>query len=47
MDLESVHDDDHVVALYSERGLWGGIAKSNFAGALSARRSTARCANWR
>ena len=23
MDLESVHDDDHVVALYRERGLWG------------------------
>jgi hypothetical protein len=32
MDLEAVHDDDHVVALYKERGLWGGIAKSNFAG---------------
>ena len=32
MDLESVHDDDHVVALYRERGLWGGIAKSNYAG---------------
>ena len=32
MDLEAVHDDDHVVALYCERGLWGGIAKSNFAG---------------
>ena len=32
MDLEGVHDDDHVVALYRERGLWGGIAKSNFAG---------------
>ena len=32
MDLESVHDDDHVVALYRERGLWGGIAKSNFSG---------------
>ena len=32
MDLESVHDDDHVVALFRERGLWGGIAKSNFAG---------------
>jgi hypothetical protein len=28
MDLEAVHDDDHVVALYRERGL----AKSNFAG---------------
>ena len=32
MDLESVRDDDHVVALYRERGLWGGIAKSNYAG---------------
>jgi hypothetical protein len=32
MDLEAVHDDDHVVALYRENGLWGGIAKSNFAG---------------
>jgi hypothetical protein len=32
MDLEAVHDDDHVVALYRHHGLWGGIAKSNFAG---------------
>ena len=32
MDLESVRDDDHVVALYREHGLWGGIAKSNYAG---------------
>ena len=32
MDLESVRDDDHVVAVYREKGLWGGIAKSNFAG---------------
>jgi hypothetical protein len=32
MDLEGVRDDDHVVALYKEHGLWGGIAKSNFAG---------------
>ncbi len=32
MDLEAVHDDDHVVAIYRERGLWGSIAKSNFAG---------------
>lgn len=32
MDLEAVRDDDHVVAVYRERGLWGGIAKSNFAG---------------
>ena len=32
LDLAAVQDDDHVVALYRERGLWGGIAKSNFAG---------------
>ena len=32
MDLEAVHDDDHVLALYREGGLWGSIAKSNFAG---------------
>jgi hypothetical protein len=32
MDLEAEHDDDHVIALYRERGLWGGIAKSNYAG---------------
>jgi hypothetical protein len=32
MDFEAVHDDDHVVALYRERGLWGSIGKSNFAG---------------
>ena len=32
MDLEAVQDDDHVVAIYRERGLWGGVAKSNFAG---------------
>ena len=32
MDLAAVRDDDHVIALYRERGLWGGIAKSNYAG---------------
>jgi hypothetical protein len=32
MDLEGVRDDDHVVALYHERGLWGAVAKSNYAG---------------
>ena len=32
MDLESVRDDDHVLAVYRENGLWGSIAKSNFAG---------------
>lgn len=32
MDLEAVRDDDHVLAVYREGGLWGSIAKSNFAG---------------
>jgi hypothetical protein len=32
MDLEAVHDDDHVLAIYREGGLWGSVAKSNFAG---------------
>ena len=32
LDLESVRDDDHVVALYRRDGLWGAIAKSNYSG---------------
>ncbi len=32
MDLESVRDDDHVLAIYRQHGLWGSVAKSNFAG---------------
>ena len=32
IDLEAVHDDDHVLAVYRHNGLWGSIAKSNFAG---------------
>jgi hypothetical protein len=32
MDLEAVRDDDHVLAIYRVHGLWGSIAKSNFAG---------------
>ncbi|MGD0734366.1 MAG: hypothetical protein ABR976_04425 [Terracidiphilus sp.] len=35
MDLEGVHDDDHVLAIYREKGLWGSVAKSNFAGLRS------------
>jgi hypothetical protein len=35
MDLEAVHDDDHVLAIYREGGFWGSIAKSNFAGLRS------------
>lgn len=32
VDLESVRDDDHVLAVFRERGHWGAIAKSNYAG---------------
>ena len=32
VDLEAVRDDDHVLAVFRERGRWGAIAKSNFSG---------------
>jgi hypothetical protein len=32
LDLEAEQDTDHVLAIYRERGHWGAIAKSNFAG---------------
>ncbi len=32
IDLESVHDDDHVLAVYRENRHWGSIAKSNYSG---------------
>jgi hypothetical protein len=32
MDLEAVRDDDHVLAIFRERGGWGALAKSNYAG---------------
>lgn len=32
LDLEARHDDDHVLAIYRVNGLWGSIAKSNYAG---------------
>lgn len=32
VDLEAVRDDDHVLAVYRERGLWGAVALSKFAG---------------
>jgi hypothetical protein len=35
MDLEGEHDDDHVLAIYRVGGLWGSLAKSNFAGLRS------------
>lgn len=31
-DLEAVRDDDHVIAVYRERGRWGAVALSKFAG---------------
>lgn len=32
VDLEAVRDDDHLLAVFKERGHWGAIAKSNYAG---------------
>jgi hypothetical protein len=32
VDLEAVRDDDHVLTVFRERGHWGAIAKSNYAG---------------
>jgi hypothetical protein len=32
LDLESVRDDDHVIAVYRLHGCWGAMAKSNYAG---------------
>jgi hypothetical protein len=32
LDLEAVRDDDHVLAIFRERGHWGAIAKSNYSG---------------
>ena len=32
LDLEAVHDVDHVIAVFRERGHWAAVAKSNFAG---------------
>jgi hypothetical protein len=32
LDLESVRDDDHVIAVFRLKGFWGAIAKSNYAG---------------
>jgi hypothetical protein len=32
MDLEAVRDDDHVLAIYHDRGHWGAVAKSNYSG---------------
>jgi hypothetical protein len=32
VDLEATRDDDHVLAVYRDRGLWGSVAISKFAG---------------
>jgi hypothetical protein len=32
VDLEAIHDDDHVLTVYQKHGHWGAIAKSNYAG---------------
>jgi len=32
LDLEAVRDDDHVLALFRERGHWGAIGRSNYSG---------------
>src|SRR5258706_358406 len=32
LDFEAVRDDDHVLAIFRERGHWGAVAKSNYAG---------------
>ena len=32
LDLEAVHDDDHVIAIFRQRGNWGAVAKSNYSG---------------
>lgn len=32
LDLEAVRDDDHVLAVFRQRGHWGAIAKSNYSG---------------
>src|SRR3982074_3105661 len=32
VDLESERDDDHVLAVYRDRGLWGSVATSKFSG---------------
>src|SRR3954468_10442458 len=32
LDFEAVRDDDHVLAVFRQRGHWGAVAKSNYAG---------------
>src|SRR5207247_10279157 len=32
VDLEAVRDDDHILAVFKQRGHWGAIAKSDYSG---------------
>src|SRR6185503_8484161 len=32
VDLEAVQDDDHVIAVFRVKGLWGAVARSNYSG---------------
>ncbi len=32
VDLEAVFDDDHVLAVFREKGAWGALARSNYSG---------------
>ena len=32
LDFEAVRDDDHVLAIFRDRGHWGALAKSNYSG---------------
>jgi len=32
LDMESIHDDDHVLAIFKSHAYWGAIAKSNYSG---------------
>ena len=35
VDLTAVRDDDHVLAVFRRKGLWGAVAKSNYSGLRS------------
>jgi len=35
VDLAAVRDDDHVLAVFRRKGLWGAVAKSNYSGLRS------------
>jgi hypothetical protein len=47
LDLESVRDDDHVLALFrSKEGFWGRWPSRIMPGCATVNRSTGPCANW-